>query len=512
MNREEFLLGAIRVFSSSFDIAEAAGHLIKYVNQIMPTDVVILTVSEPTLKAQRYLAFATLEKAEWFDKLIPLSNDQISEIIDKDMTKARIIEYTTNTGDPDIIRREGLALGDRTALALPLIADKNYMGFINFTSVGKGKYTQEHIDLISPLQKSFAMVLANALKYREIVKLKEILADDNRYLLDELHILSGDTIIGRDTGLKQVMEMVNQVAPLESPVLLEGETGTGKEVIANAIHYSSPRKNGPFIKVNCGAIPESLVDSELFGHEKGAFTDAAKQKRGRFERASGGTLFLDEIGELTFQAQVKLLRAIQQKEIERVGGTSTIPLDIRVITATHRDLESMVQQNRFREDLLFRLNVFPIEIPPLRHRKEDIPLLVDHFIEKKAREMKLGLSMRLAPGAIDRLLAYEWRGNVRELENVVEREIIRNREGFLRFEELVPSPQPQSMPGILEGVPFVSLEELNRAYILRALQLTNHKVGSTGGAAELLQVNVSTLRAKMKKLGIPLKKDRVGKQ
>ena len=214
-----------------------------------------------------------------------------------------------------------------------------------------------------------------------------MLADDNRYLYDELRSVSGDEIIGSDFGLKTVMEMVRQVAPLDSPVLLLGETGTGKEVIANAIHYSSPRKDGPFIKVNCGAIPETLLDSELFGHEKGAFTGAISQKRGRFERADKGTIFLDEIGELPLQAQVRLLSVLQTREIERVGGTSPIPVDIRIISATHRDLEEMIASRRFREDLWFRLNVFPITIPPLRQRREDIPALLHHLMERKSREL-----------------------------------------------------------------------------------------------------------------------------
>ncbi len=216
-----------------------------------------------------------------------------------------------------------------------------------------------------------------------------MLADDNRYLHRELFRLAGDEIVGADFGLKGAMEMVRQVASLNSPVLLLGETGVGKDVIANAIHYSSPRKDGPFVKVNCGAIPETLLDSELFGHEKGAFTGALSQRRGRFERANKGTIFLDEIGELPSQAQVRMLRVLQYKEIERVGGTNPISVDIRLIAATNRDLEEMVRAKQFREDLWFRLNVFPIRIPPLRERREDIPALVRHFIERKSRELRL---------------------------------------------------------------------------------------------------------------------------
>ncbi|HTP05168.1 MAG TPA: sigma-54 dependent transcriptional regulator, partial [Nitrospirota bacterium] len=216
------------------------------------------------------------------------------------------------------------------------------------------------------------------LRHQEVSRLKDMLADDNRYLQRQLLSVSGSEIMGADFGLKAVMNMVRQVAPLDSPVLLMGETGTGKEVIATAIHRFSPRREGPFIRVNCGAIPDSLIDSELFGHEKGAFTGAISQKRGRFERAHKGTIFLDEIGELPPQAQVRLLNVLQDREIERVGGTESIPVDIRILSATNRNLQAMVASGQFREDLWFRLNVFPIMIPPLRQRKEDIPALVHH--------------------------------------------------------------------------------------------------------------------------------------
>ena len=256
------------------------------------------------------------------------------------------------------------------------------------------------------------------------MKYRDTLIDDNRYLKKELLAQAGDEIVGGSSGLRNVMEMVRQIAPLNNTVLLMGETGTGKEVIANAIHFASPRKDGPFIKVNCGAIPVELIDSELFGHERGAFTGAIAEKRGRFERADGGTIFLDEIGELPPQAQVRLLRVLQNREIERVGGTKAISVDIRVIAATHRNLEGMVSENRFREDLWFRLNVFPIILPPLRQRKEDIPPLVRHFIAHKSREMGIAVPPGIAPGALDRLMNYSWPGNVRELEHAMEHAVV----------------------------------------------------------------------------------------
>lgn len=508
INKEEFLLGAIRKFSSSFDILEATSSLIKYINQYIKTDILILAIMEPAFKAQRFLCFATLEKAQWLDRLVPFPADIVKEATDVDISETLIWEYSTDSIDPYIRSQFGIEEGDRSSLLLPLPVGDEIIARLAFVKAGKGQYNQDQIDFLSPLKESFAMVLSNSLKHREIAKLKEMLADDNQYLREELHKLSDNEIIGQQGGLKQVMEMVSQVAPLKSPVLLFGETGTGKELIANAIHYASPRKNNPFIKVNCGAIPESLVETELFGHEKGAFTGALQQKRGRFERANGGTIFLDEIGELPLQAQVKLLRAIQHKEIERVGGTQTIPVDVRVITATHRDLEHMANNKLFREDLLYRLNVFPIVIPPLRYRKADIPLLVDHLINKKIREMKLGDSMRLAPGALDLLISYEWKGNVRELENVVERAIIRNQQGILRFDDLVATPETPSISAEQPSDTILPYSEMNRRHIQQVLKQTNHKISGKGGAAELLHLKVTTLRAKMKKLGIPFKKDR----
>jgi transcriptional regulator with GAF, ATPase, and Fis domain len=298
------------------------------------------------------------------------------------------------------------------------------------------------------------------------------------------------------------MEKARQVAALDSPVLLLGETGVGKDVIANAIHYSSPRRNGPFVNVNCGAIPDTLIDSELFGHEKGAFTGAISQKRGRFERADKGTILLDEIGELPPQAQVRLLRVLQDKEIERVGGTKTIPLDIRIIAATNRKLEEMVKANQFREDLWFRINVFPIWISPLRERKSDIPALLQHSINLKAKELKLPAIPTLSPGAINPLMEYDWPGNVRELQNVVERALILNPNGPLTFEHLNLAQQKESSESQEQTIEPDNLDEVISRHIRRALSKAKGKIHGPGGAAELLGINASTLRNRMNKLGI----------
>jgi transcriptional regulator with GAF, ATPase, and Fis domain len=389
-------------------------------------------------------------------------------------------------------------------LVLPLrLGDKIVGGGgLLLATEGDRKFTQQHADLLFLLREPFAIAMSNALKHQEAIQLKDLLADDNRYLHGELRRLSGDEIVGANFGLRDVMHMVEQVAPLDSPVLLLGETGVGKDVIANTIHYSSSRSNGPFVSVNCGAIPDTLIDSELFGHEKGAFTGALAQKRGRFERADKGTIFLDEIGELPPQAQVRLLKVLQSKEIERVGGVKIIRLDIRIIAATNRNLEEMVKLHKFREDLWFRLNVFPIWIPPLRERKVDIPALMQHFISLKAKELKLPAIPTLSSGAIDPLMEYHWPGNVRELENVIERALILNPTGPLTFEHLNlgQSKKTLDLQGQTEETD--NLDEIITRHIRRVLYKTRGKVHGRDGAAAVLGINPSTLRNRMKKLGI----------
>jgi len=388
------------------------------------------------------------------------------------------------------------------------------LGGLILRAQGEEVYDSSHVELLSMVTEPFAIALSNALAHEKLLKYRDILIDDNRFLNKELLSQTGDEIIGGNSGLRNVMEMVQQVAPLNNSVLLLGETGTGKEVIANSIHFGSPRKDGPFIKVNCGAIPESLIDSELFGHEKGAFTGAIVEKRGRFERADGGTIFLDEIGELPLQAQVRLLRVLQNREIERVGGNRPVPLDIRVIAATHRNLKNMVSENRFREDLWFRLNVFPIIIPPLRQREDDIPALTRYFVARKCIELGIAIPPAIAPGALQRLMNYAWPGNVRELENLVERELIRHRGGQLLFDSLLPTEHKQETVGRHENYcdpdSLMKLDDLMALHISKALKMTNGRIHGPRGAAILLGLEPNTLRARMDKLGIKYRRRKNG--
>jgi len=385
-------------------------------------------------------------------------------------------------------------------IILPLRSDGTMLGTLVLRCKGENRYTQEHAELLAGVCDPFSIMLGNALAHQELQRRKDELLDDKHFLNREISYIKINDIIGRRGGLVQVIEMAHQVAPLNNTILITGETGVGKEVIASAIHYLSPRSNGPFIKLNCGAIPEGLIDSELFGHEKGAFTSAAEAKRGRFERAQHGTLFLDEIGELSQQAQVRLLRVLQTKEIERVGGIKTLKVDVRVIAATHRSLEQMVKERTFREDLWFRINVFPINVPPLRHRREDIPALIRHFIAVKSRELGITHPPSITPGALARLGDYAWPGNVRELENTVERELIRNPKGPLAFDSLLSSPtESLSMDSFNPAI--TNLNEAMVRQISAVLKLAE-KIEGPGGAAELLGINPATLRSRMKRLGM----------
>ena len=307
-----------------------------------------------------------------------------------------------------------------------------------------------------------------------------------------------EDISGTSPGLRDVLDLVERVAPTDSTTLILGETGTGKELICRAIHHASLRHNRPLVKLNCAAIPSGLIESELFGHEKGAFTGAVSQKRGRFELAHEGTIFLDEIGDIPLETQPKLLRLLQEQELERVGGTATIDVDVRVIAATHRDLASMVREGAFREDLFYRLNVFPLTLPPLRERREDIPLLSRYFAGRKSA--RLGRSpCTFSDTAVRRLSEYSWPGNIRELENIIERAVILCDGDTIDFQHVQVDDVigPQHADGTIR-----TLREMEKEHIIAALQSTGGKVSGKGGAAELLGLKPSTLESRMKKLSI----------
>ncbi len=347
---------------------------------------------------------------------------------------------------------------------------------------------------LSPLETEAGLVVMSAIRD---ITVKARLEQEKIYLQEELIAHeSFEEIIGVSQAIKKMLKAVERVAQTETTVLLLGETGTGKCLVGRAIHNLSPRKGRAFVDVNCAAFPAGLIESELFGHEKGAFTGALSRRVGRFELADGGTILLDEIGEMPVELQVKLLRVLQDREFERVGSSSTIKVDVRVIAATNRDLETAVQEGRFRPDLYYRLSVFPIRIPPLRKRPEDIPLLVKHLVAKYGR--KLGKRIETIPQrAMDALLAYPWPGNVRELENVIERGVILSRGTELELGEWLPKPAVAA-----RGTRLPTLEELEREHITAVLELTGWKVSGEEGAAQQLGLKPTTLEARMKNLGI----------
>jgi transcriptional regulator with GAF, ATPase, and Fis domain len=504
-----FRQATLRIFSS-LHIETAMQRCMDYLKTYIPISGMFFGLYEPELNIGRILASIWPVDMQKPRGTIPIQKEfwgWMKERL-KGEPQVTIMNDMDNADFPTEQILSRILPHDSSLLGMDLELEKKRLGKLSLFAKGKHRYSESHADLLSLLHEPFAIAISNILQHQEILRLQDMVSDDNRYLHRQILEMTGDTIIGSDFGLKEVTEAVRQVAPLNSPVLFMGETGVGKEVFANAVHYSSPRKERPFIKVNCGAIPENLIDSELFGHEKGAFTGAISRKRGRFERAHGGTIFLDEIGDLPLAAQMRLLRVLQQHEIERVGGTQSIPVDVRVISATHRNLEDMVQSGLFREDLWFRINVFPIMIPPLRRRTEDIPALASHFIERKSKELKIRSLPSPDPGFLDRLQAYHWPGNVRELENLVERALIQHQigggEGPLNLDR--PPASFFRDRAEINGAGNRDILPLDQAminHIRLALGRTGGKVEGRDGAAHMLGVHPSTLRGRMKRLGIP---------
>jgi transcriptional regulator with GAF, ATPase, and Fis domain len=397
-------------------------------------------------------------------------------------------------------------------LAAPLLHDNHPIGVLLLLVEPPHRFDATHVQIASALSEAMAVALANDSRLHELARDRETLEADNRALLTRLDREDvANSIVGADAGLREVMEKVAQVAPTDAPVLIFGETGAGKEVVARAIHKRSRRAHGPVVRVNCGALPPGLVDSELFGHERGSFTGAVNVRKGLFERSDGGTLFLDEIGELPLDAQVRLLRILQDGTFERVGGQKPLKADVRLVTATNRDLQEMVASGTFREDLWYRISVFPIYLPPLRERLEDIPALAAHFAWRIGKRLG-GAPLMLSPSDIELLTAYPWPGNVRELAAVMERAAILGNGRELKVATaLGTSParargsaaqnHVQKEPGYGEGN-HTTLDAVIARYIEQVLSATRGRIEGPEGAAVRLGVNPHTLRSRMRKLGI----------
>jgi formate hydrogenlyase transcriptional activator len=399
-----------------------------------------------------------------------------------------------------------LAEGVQSLCCVPLISAKGILGTLNAASRRPDAFSADDAELLEQIAHPIAGAVANALAYQEIASLKNKLAEEKLYLEEEIRTEHNfEEIVGESAVLHRVLDQVAIVAPTDSAVLILGETGTGKELIARAIHNRSGRRDRTFVKVNCAALPTGLLESELFGHEKGAFTGAIAQKIGRFELAHRGTLFLDEIGDIPLELQPKLLRVLQEHEFERLGSTRTLRVDVRLVAATNRDLAQMVAERQFRSDLYYRLNVFPLSLPPLRDRREDIPLLVQYFTQKSGRRM--GKRIETIPAeTMNALVRYPWPGNIRELENFIERAVILSRGTTLQaplVELKVPGAStPAAADTPAAPVRTGTLEEAEREHILSALRAANWKVGGAKGAAARLGISRTTLNSKMRKLGI----------
>jgi formate hydrogenlyase transcriptional activator len=390
--------------------------------------------------------------------------------------------------------------GARAYAALALFQEKSVVGTMVFWRMEPGPFSEEQLALLSDVSVAVSVAVVNALANEEIRKLRDQLEAENIELRKQLGEAPWfENIVGDSPALRRVLEAVEQVAFTDATVLITGETGTGKELIARAIHRRSPRAHGPLVQVNCSAIPDTLLASELFGHERGAFTGAVERRKGRFEQAHGGTLFLDEIGELSPEAQVMLLRTLQEREFERLGGTQRLQVDVRLVAATNRSLEEEMRQGRFRHDLFYRLNVFPIHVPALRERAEDIPVLAATFADKFSQRFNRPIE-RLEKRSVNLLMSYHWPGNVRELENVIERAVIVSRGGTLRIERdaLQPGPPAGAAAANLPS----QLETQEREMIEVALRAARGRIAGQDGAARRLGLAPSTLEFRIKKLGI----------
>jgi formate hydrogenlyase transcriptional activator len=407
-----------------------------------------------------------------------------------------LIKQLSLTEFPAEIVKRAAAEGLRSGCAVPLIAHGRVLGTLSVVSLRGGAFTEDDADFLDRIGAQVAIAVENALAYREIDGLKDKLGKEKLYLEDEIRTeYNFDEIIGDSPALKAVLQQVQVVAPTDSTVLILGETGTGKELLARAIHNLSGRRERTFVKMNCAAIPSGLLESELFGHEKGAFTGAIATKIGRFELADRGTIFLDEVGEIPLELQVKLLRVLQEQEFERLGSSRTIGVNVRVVAATNRDLPQMVKEQEFRSDLYYRLNVFPLTVPPLRDRPEDVPPLVRHFAQKFALRMTRTIET-IPTDAMKAMQHYHWPGNVRELENFIERAVILSRGSVLT----VPLAELKASGERLS--PADRLDVAEREHILKVLRSAKWVIGGPAGAAAQLGMKRTTLQSKMQKLGI----------
>ena len=483
------------------------------IRRVVPFDRAAFLLYQPESKTLKLLSMSGAEESEFFrlGKEYDLQETRVS---------AWVLEHQEVVMRGDL-EREKKSLGEQRLVAegiqsycvVPLVAMGTSIGTFTVWSEARHRYTQEDAELLREVANQVALAVANMKSYEEIAALKARLEKENVYLQEEIRTVHNfEEIVGSSPALLALLRRVDQVAPTESSVLIFGETGTGKELIARAIHDRSNRKDRPLVKVNCSAISAGLVESELFGHVKGAFTGAFERRIGRFELADGGTIFLDEVGELPLETQVKLLRVLQEREFEPVGSSRSVRVDVRIICATNRNLEESINEGTFRSDLYYRLNVFPLEVPPLRERPSDIPQLAMFFLSRYARNLGKKID-GITAAATDKLTNYSWPGNIRELQNVIERALILATGPILDLEsDLIGALGSSALPELqdksaevlhlVKPSPHKTLQDVERAHIQTVLEETHGVIEGANGAAKTLGMHPNTLRHRMEKLGI----------
>jgi formate hydrogenlyase transcriptional activator len=499
-DRLRILLEITNTLVSELDIRDLFPSIIACLRRTVPHEYSSLVLLVPGTDQLRLHArvFESNEEVMQEGATAPIEESPAGKAVESKRAELFDAESLNRYRTPIVQRL--VTAGVRSVCCVPLITPKRVLGTLNAGSTRENAFGPADVDFLTQVATQAAIAIENATAYQKIAELKEQLSKEKLYLEDEIRTdRNFGEIVGDNQSFKRVLDQVATVAPTDASVMILGETGTGKELIARAIHELSTRRERTFVKLNCAAIPTGLLESELFGHEKGAFTGAIAQKVGRFELAHHGTLFLDEVGDIPLELQPKLLRALQEHEFERLGGTRTIKVDVRLVSATNRDLTQMISERQFRTDLYYRLSVFPVALPPLRERADDIPKLVRYFTQKFARRMNRPIET-ISQQTMDALMRYSWPGNVRELENLVERAVILSRGTALEIPRSELRQGAEASSG--DSASAMTLEEAEREHIRRTLEQVNWVVGGVNGAAAKLGMKRTTLQSKMKKLGI----------
>jgi len=494
--RLKLLLDLNNAVVSNLDLRDLLRAIASSVRQVMKCDSVGVALPDPDDQRLRIHAVDFPEGKGLIreESKVPSADGPTSRAFRKSETIALDAHALAGLDAGDLAVAEGF----RALCDIPLVSRNRALGVLCLGRLHNSPFTGDEVEFLRQVAAQIAIAVENALAYRQIADLKDKLAQEKLYLEDEIRSqMNFDSIVGKSAALQKVLRQVETVAPTDSTVLIYGETGVGKELVARAIHNLSSRSRNAFVKLNCAAIPTGLLESEMFGHEKGAFTGAIAQRIGRFELAHEGSVFLDEVGEIALELQPKLLRVLQEREFERLGSSRTLRTNARLIASTNRDLAAMVKEQKFRMDLYYRLDVFPVHVPPLRERHGDIPLLVRHFVQQFARRMNKSIDT-IPSETMNVLVRYEWPGNIRELQNLLERAVILSAGPVLK----VPLADLQTQPMSPAAGKQETLEEAERRTILDALQRSNWVVSGRKGAAALLGLKRTTLQWRMDKLGI----------